>query len=211
MTIAAGPIGQGPIGSSGGANYSMLVTHGTFTLSMQGAGKLITDIYPSGQFFITTYPSGFKQDIVYNIQSGTFTATFNDATVSRGKGLEALSGSFASTGHAVDFGKGLNLQSTVGAFTLTGQTQNYQIHISILPVSQAFTITFNDATVTAQFPYPITPQTFVLTGQSADVTAQRTIQVTEPTTFTYTGHDVQFRGWFSPYVPPAVWVEQQVA
>ena len=67
MTIAAGPIGSGPIGSSGGASYVMLVTSGTFTLSMSGAGKLITDIYPSGQFLITTYPSGFKQDIIYSI------------------------------------------------------------------------------------------------------------------------------------------------
>lgn len=205
------PIASGPIAASGGASYSMLVTHGTFTLSMQGAAKLITDIYPSGQFFITTYPSGFKQDILFGIQSGTFTATYNTAVVSRGKGLEALSGSFAYTGQDFEFGKDLNLQSTVGSFALTGQTQNYEIHISILPVSEAFTITFNDATVTAQFPFPVTPQTFALTGQTAEITAQRTINATEAQTFTYSGFDVKFKGWFSPFVPPAVWTEQEVA
>ena len=46
--LASTAIGQ----ASTNANYQLSVNSGTFTLSMQGAAKLITDIYPTGTFTI---------------------------------------------------------------------------------------------------------------------------------------------------------------
>ena len=166
MTIASGPIGNGPIGSSGGANYVLSVTHGTFTLSMQGAGKLITDIYPSGQF--TLSGQALLNPVSLNIvaDSGTFTYTGSAVTVSLGKGifLEPI-GTFTTTGNAVDFQANLSPDAEVGVFTVTGQTQSYIVHVSIIPPAATFTLTGNE--VIFGFDIDAETGTFALTGQDA--------------------------------------------
>jgi len=206
MTIAAGAIGSGAIGSSGGANYSMAVTHGTFTLSMQGAGKLITDLYPSGQFTLSGQP--LLNPVAYNyaIQSGSFGLTGNNVTIGLGKGifLEPV-GTFATTGQAVSFQKNLSPDAQVGTFALTGQDQSYEIHISIIPPAATFTLTGQD--VIFNFPIEAEVGTFALTGIAATLRHGRILSVTDAAQYTYQGKDVKFRGWFSPTLPPAIWTD----
>ena len=206
MTIASQPIAGGPIASSGGANYAMSVTSGTFTLSMQGAAKLITDTYPSGTFVLSGQPIGFREEYAYPIQSGTFTLTGQLTTASIGKGifLEPI-GTFASTGHAVSFQKNLSPDAQVGVFTLTGQDQTYAIDISIIPPAATFTLTGNE--VIFGFDIDAETGTFALTGQSAALRHGRTISIPDAQAYTYQGYEVKFRGWFSPFVPPAIWTD----
>ena len=208
MTIASGPIGNGPIGSSGGASYVMEVTNGTFTLSMRGAGKLITDVYPSGQFVVSGGPVGFREDYAYPILSGSFATTGHSADGSLGKGivLEPI-GAFVSTGHAVTMQKNLSPDAALGVFTYTGQPQNYRIAVSVVLETQAFNVTFNDAAVTAQFPFPVNTQAFATTGQAVAITAQRKLNTSDVPQFLLTGQDVKFRGWFTPFVTPAIWTD----
>ena len=206
MTIASGPIASGAIASSGGANYSMAVTHGTFALSMQGAGKLITDIYPSGQFTLSGQP--LLNPVAYNyaIQSGSFGLTGQNVVVSLGKGvfLEPI-GTFTLTGQAVSFQKNLSPDAQVGTFTLTGQDQTYAIQISIIPPAATFTLTGQD--VIFNFPIDAEVGTFALTGIAATLRHGRILSVTDATAYTYQGKDVKFRGWFSPTLPPAIWTD----
>ena len=206
MTIASGAIASSAIASSGGANYSMAVTHGTFTLSMQGAGKLITDLYPTGQFTLSGQP--LLNPVAYNyaIQSGSFGLTGQEVIVSLGKGvfLEPV-GTFATTGQAVSFQKNLSPDAQVGTFTLTGQDQSYEIHISIIPPAATFTLTGQD--VIFNFPIEAEVGTFALTGIAATLRHGRILSVTDAAQYTYQGKDVKFRGWFSPTLPPAIWTD----
>jgi len=206
MTIASGPIASGAIASSGGANYSMAVTHGTFTLSMQGAGKLITDLYPTGQFTLSGQP--LLNPVAYNyaIQSGSFGLTGHEVIVSLGKGvfLEPV-GTFATTGQAVSFQKNLSPDAQVGTFTLTGQDQSYEIHISIIPPAATFTLTGQD--VIFNFPIEAEVGTFALTGNAAILRHGRTLTVADTAAYTYQGFAVKFRGWVTPVVPPEVWTD----
>ena len=206
MTIASGPIGNGPIGSSGGANYSMSVTHGTFTLSMHGAGKLITDLYPSGQFTLSGQPLLNPVAYNYEIQSGSFGVTGNTVIVSLGKGifLEPI-GTFATTGHAVSFQKNLSPNAQVGTFTLTGQDQSYEIHISIIPPAATFTL--SGQPVIFGFDIDADVGTFALTGVAATLRHGRVLSVADAAEYTYQGKDVKFRGWFSPTPTPAIWTD----
>ena len=209
MTIASQPIAGGAIASSGGANYAVSVTSGTFTLSMQGAAKLITDIYPSGTFSLSGQPIGFREAYAYPIQSGTFTLTGQPTTGSIGKGifLEPI-GTFALTGHAVSFQKNFSLNAQVGAFTLTGQDQTYAIDISIIPPAATFTLTGND--VIFGFDIDAETGTFALTGQNAALRHGRIISIPDAQAYTYQGYEVKFRGWFTPVVPEKTWSDAAV-
>ena len=206
MTIAAGAIGSGAIGSSGGANYSMPVTNGTFTLSMAGSAKLITDLFPSGQFIVSGQP--LLNPIAYNyaIQSGSFGLTGNTVIVSLGKGvfLEPI-GTFTTTGQAVSFQKNLSPNAQVGTFTLTGQDQSYEIHISIIPPAATFTLSGQD--VIFNFPIEAEVGTFALTGIAATLRHGRTISIADTQAYTYQGYEVKFRGWFTPFVPSEIWTD----
>lgn len=206
MTIASGPIGNGPIGSSGGANYVFSVNSGTFTLSMQGAAKLITDIYPSGTFVLSGSPLLNPVALNINAESGTFTYSGSTVVVSLGKGifLEPI-GTFASTGHAVSFQANLSPDAAPGSFTLTGQDQNYQIDISIIPPAATFTTTGQP--VTFAFRLDALVGSYAVTFQDAGLSAGRTLLAETAEPYTYQGFDVTFRGWFSPFVPPAIWTE----
>jgi|TARA_Y100000015_G_scaffold40321_1_gene45069 hypothetical protein len=206
MTIASGPIGNGPIGSSGGANYVLSVTHGTFTLSMQGAGKLITDIYPSGQFALSGQALLNPVSLNIGAEEGVFTYTGSTVAVSLGKGifLEPI-GTFASTGHAVSFQANLSPDAAPGTFTVTGQDQEYAIDISIIPPAATFTLTGQPATF--GFVLDPTTATFTLTGPDVVLSAGRTLSIANTESYTYQGYAVVFRGWFTPVVPSETWTE----
>ena len=89
--------------------YSLQVTSGTFTLSMQGAAKLITD----DQNF------GLIIDSVYN--NASFSLTGQNIVFDTGFGMVIDSGSFALTGQSIPFKKAMNVDLNNATFTLTGQ------------------------------------------------------------------------------------------
>jgi len=204
MTIAAGPIGAGPIGSSGGANFSMVVTHGTFTLSMQGAAKLITDIYPSGTFATSGQAVEFLNGYHFDIVNGAFVLSGQNAVGSLGKGLVADVGTFTYSGQPFDFFSGFNLTADVGTFAITGQTQDYEIHISLGDPVGTFTYTGQPVT----FHFLIDPETGVFTysGQTVSLKVARKI-VVDTAEFILTMQDFKIKGWFSPFVPPEIWTD----
>ena len=202
------PVASAPIAASAVTNTVMSVTKGTFTLSMQGAAKLITDIYPSGTFTLNGHP--LLNPVSFNIgaDSGSFTYSFSTLVVSLGKGivLEPI-GTFTYSGHAVTMQKNLSPDAAVGLFTLTGQDIDVEIVLTYAIQTGTFTFTGQDASVTAQRPFPVNQGTFTLTGQTADVTAQRPFPLGAEGQYTVTGKDVKFRGWLSPSPPAEIWTE----
>lgn len=185
----------------------MSVTHGTYALSLQGAGKLITDIYPSGTFTLDGRTINFDVGYAFAVDTGTFTQTGNDVAFAIGKGVVADSGTFALSVYNIETSVGLSPDAEVGVFTLTGQDIAItDLHISISPDAASFAATFQDASVTAQRPFPVDQGTFSLTVNDASVTAQRTLEIDDASYFA-SYYDVKFRGFFSPYVPPEIWTE----
>ena len=203
------PLGTTALGApTANEAYSLQVTSGTFTLSMQGAAKLITDIYPSGTFTLSgqsvglsagrpsTFTAGsftligqnidFDQnfgliiDSVYN--SATFSYTGQTVVFDTGFGMVLDSGSFALTGQSIDFKKDMNVSAATGTFTLTGQD-------AFKGVGEAFE--------RGQFTY---------SGQDVTMFAGRFLRP-ETSQYSYTFQDFKTKGWFSPTVPPAIWTE----
>lgn len=206
--LGTDPVASGPIAASATENSLLSVTSGTFTLSMQGAAKLITDIYPSGTFTYSGHP--LLNPVALNIgaDSGTFTYTFSTVGVSLGKGivLDPI-GTFTYSGHAVTMQKNLSPDAAVGVFTVTGHDIDVEIALTYIVNSGTFTLSGQDASVTAQRPFPVNQGTFTITGQSADVTAQRPFPLGTEGQYTVTGFDVKFKGWLSPNPPQTIWTE----
>tara|TARA_B100001059_G_C17838207_1_gene589755 strand:+ start:3116 stop:3745 length:630 start_codon:yes stop_codon:yes gene_type:complete len=207
MTVASGPIGNGPIGSSGGANYVLNATSGTFTLSMRGAAKLISDVYPSGTFTLSGQPTLNPVAYAFEAQSGAFTLTGNNASGALGKGIFFDPVTFATTGHAVTMQKHLSPDAAVGVFSLTGQVQTYEIHVSYILDPTAFILTGQDAGVTAQFKMTVTHGAFASTGHDVETTAQLKMQALVAEAYSLEGYEVKFRGFFSPVIPPETWTD----
>lgn len=206
--LGTDPVAHGPIGASATTNNLMSVNSGTFTLSMHGAAKLITDIYPSGTFALSGQPLLNPVSLNIGADSGTFTYTFQTVVPSIGKGIVLTPiGTFASTGHAVTMQKHLSPDAAVGVFTVTGHDIDVEIALTFIVNSGTFTLSGQDASVTAQRPFPVTTGTFALTGQSADVEAQRMFKLGAEGQYTITGFDVKFKGWLSPNPPQTIWTE----
>lgn len=203
---AFNPIASGPLAASGGANYALNVTSGTFTLSMQGAGKLITDIYPSGTFSVSGTQVDLDKSVKISAESGTFTTTTQPVTVVLGKGLEALAGTFTMTGNDVDMSAQRMLDAESGSFALSGQQIPAILDLSYIVDATTFAVTGQDATLDLRRRVDAQNGAFTLTGNDATITAQR-LFVVEADTYTYEGNDVKFRGFFSIYVAPETWTE----
>ena len=204
MTAFA-PLGSTAIGqASTNANYALSVISGTFTLSMQGAAKLITDIYPSGTFTLSGQSVGLSAGRPSNFSAGSFTLTGQNITFDYGFGLIANNGSFTLAGQNVIFEKGFGIGANSGSFSLTGQS---------IPFKKAMNVDLNNAT-------------FTLTGQDA---LKGVAEAFDRGQFTYSGQDVtlfvgrflrpvsgqynytfqnfKIKGWLSPTLPPAIWTD----
>lgn len=196
-----------PLGDARGVPYVMSVTHGTYALSLQGAGKLITDIYPSGTFTLDGRAVNFDVGYAFAVDTGTFTQTGNDVAFAIGKGVVADSGTFALSVYNIETSVELSPDAEVGVFTLTGQDIAItDLHISISPDAASFAATFQDASVTAQRPFPVDQGSYSITAQDLGFTSQRLFQI-DAKNYSVTRHNVKFRGFFSPYVPPEIWTE----
>ena len=168
---AFNPIASGPIAASGGASYALNVTSGTFTLSMQGAGKLITDIYPSGTFSVSGTQVDLDKSVKISAESGTFTVTAHLVTVAFGKGLEALHGAFTMTGNDVDMSIQRMLDAESGSFALSGQQIPAILDISYIVDVTTFAVTGQDATLDLKRRVDAQNGAFTLTGPDVELDA----------------------------------------
>ena len=204
--VAFSPIARGPLAASGGANYALSVTSGTFTLSMQGAGKLITDIYPSGTFAISGSELGLLVGENIFAESGQFTYSFSEFSIALGKGVEALNGSFTFSGKDVGFSVQRLLDADSGSFTLAGQDIPAILDISYIVDATAFSVTMSDIDrIGANYDIVADAGSFTATFQDNRVGRVISTDTLENMAYTLKGHDAVFRGFFSAYVPPETW------
>jgi hypothetical protein len=193
-----------PLGDARGVPYVMSVTHGTYALSMQGAAKLITDIYPSGTFTLDGRAVDFNVGYYFDAQSGSFAVTGQDVAFSIGKGIVFDTGTFTQTVYDVEFPVSLSPDAEVGEFTLSGQSVAFEIHVSIAAESGTFAVTGQDIPKTiSEIAGPVN---FVTTRNDIEFTVQRSFVLANGA-YTIEGLAVKFRGFFSPYVPPEIWTE----
>lgn len=198
------PLATTPLGtSSHNEAFTLVAQNGTYSLSMQGAGKLITDVYPSGTYTLNgrvialkvgygnmTFDTGsyslagqtisfsLGQGIVFD--TGTYTITTNDADLVPRYGVIAESLSVTLTGQ--DIGFDVLFKAPSGSYTLTGQD-------ALKGVGESFE-----------------SGTFATTLRDADFSIAMRANV-DAGSISVTGADVKFRGFFSAYIPPETWTE----
>lgn len=192
-----------PIADTRGAPYVLPVTHGQYAVSMQGAAKLISDIYPSGTFAVNGQTVGLSAQRPANFNSGTFTYTGHDVTLDQGYGIVVPSGTFTLTGQDVVFDTGYGIVWNKGEFAVTGQSITYGI--SINAETGSFALTGQDA---LKHYTPLTEfEIFAVYGKEVDFTVSLNLNCEVAQVATLSGQDVDFRGFLSPYVAPEIWTE----
>lgn len=188
--------------------YSLQVTTGTFTLSMQGAAKLITDIYPSGTFALNGRAVGLSAGRPSNFSAGSFTLTGQDITLDQNFGLiiDSVynSATFALTGQNVVFDTGFGAVINNGSFSLSGQSINFKIDMNIAADRGAFTLTGQDALKGVAEAFAV--GTFAYTGQDATLFVGRFLRPVSGE-YNYTFLNFKTRGWLSPHVPVEIWTD----
>ena len=191
-----------PLGDARGVPYTMTVSHGTYTLSLQGAGKLITDIYPSGQFTLDGRAAGLSAQRPFSVDAGSFASSGHDVQFDYGFGIVVDSASYTLTVQDVTFDTGFGLVGGSGSYTLTGQDINSNISMNALSGQYSLIGSELFKGVSEVFE----SGTFTLTLQNSDVTAQFHVS-TDAGALTVVGKEADFRGFFSAYVPPEIWTE----
>ena len=151
------PIAASPLGApSANETFSISAQNGVYALSLQGAGKLITDIYPSGAFLLNGRAVGLNIGNIITAENATYTLSgstadietrSNDANIllDRNYGLVAASESFTGTLHDATLMKGFGIIAESNAFALSGQDLILQIAVSISADSGSFVLTGQDA------------------------------------------------------------------
>ena len=95
------PIASAPIGTSGTSDFHVDLVSGTFTLSMHGAAKLITNVKDTGVFTVGGQTITFTKAMNVDLASGSFTLDGKVVALQGGKSMDAASGSFTYTGQAI--------------------------------------------------------------------------------------------------------------
>lgn len=189
-------------------NYALQVTTGTFTLSMQGAAKLITDIYPSGVFTLNGRSVGLSAGRPSTFTTGSFSLSGQDINFDQNFGLiiDSVynSATFALTGQNIVFDTGFGLAANNGSFSLNGQSLDFKIDMNISADAGSFAVTGQDALKGIGEAFDV--GTFTYTGQNATLFAGRFLRP-ESESFSITMQDFKIKGWFSPTVPDAIWTE----
>jgi len=200
---AFNPIANGPIAGSGGANYVINTTSGTFTLSMQGAGKLITDIYPSGQFSVSGTIVDLSAQRPLSVNSGTFTYSGQDVELDDGYGIVVDSGTYTLTGHTFILDTGFGIVWRKGEFVTTGHPVKKGISMS----AESGTYILEGQNAPKGVLEKADTAYFNLTVQDATLTAQLHLRAETLEYAPYKGHDIKVRGFLGAYVPPEIWTE----
>tara|TARA_Y100001954_G_scaffold147571_1_gene157024 strand:+ start:91 stop:723 length:633 start_codon:yes stop_codon:yes gene_type:complete len=203
------PLGTTALGSpTANESHSLQVISGTFTLSMQGAAKLITDIYPSGTFTLSGQSVGLSAGRPSNFSAGSFTLTGQNINFDQNFGLiiDSVynSASFSLTGQNIVFDTGFGMVLDSGAFSLSGQDINFKKDMNIAAERGVFTLTGQDALKGVAEAFD--RGQFTYTGQDATLFVGRFLR---PVTgeYSYTFKDFKIRGWFSPTVPAEIWTD----
>ena len=199
------PLGSTAIGqASTNANYALSVISGTFTLSMQGAAKLITDIYPSGTFTLSGQSVGLSAGRPSNFSAGSFTLNGQNITFDYGFGLIANNGSFTLAGQNVIFEKGFGIGANSGSFSLTGQSIPFKKAMNVDLNNATFTLTGQDALKGVAEAFD--RGQFTYSGQDATLFVGRFLRPVSGQ-YNYTFQNFKIRGWLSPTLPPAIWTD----
>ena len=205
------PLGSTALGqSSTNANYALSVTSGTFTLSMQGAAKLISDVYPFGTFLLDGKAVTMTAQRPADFDTGAFAYTGQDVELDQNFGLiiDTLynNSQFTYTGHDVVLDVGFGIGAETGSFSFTGQSINFTKQMNISAETGVFTYTGQDALKGIGEVFAV--GTFTYTGQTVDMSVQRLFSPVLAGAFNYSfAADTKTRGWFSPTVPPTIWTD----
>lgn len=114
------PLSSAPLGAAASGDKTILAGSGTFTLSMQGAAKLISDVYPSGQFTSDGQAITFSAQRAFVADAGTFTVSGQSLIIAGQFGIFAERGTFALAGQGATVTAQLSVAANNGSFILTG-------------------------------------------------------------------------------------------
>jgi len=188
--------------------HNMPVTSGTFTLSMQGAAKLITDVYPSGTFATNGQAVTFRANRPADFDTGVFTLTGQNITFDQNYGLiiDSVynSATFAYTGQNIVFDTGFGIAANNATFTFTGRDVDFTKQMNISADVGTFTYTGQDALKGVAEAFAT--GSFTYTGQAATLFVGRFLRP-ETGEYSYSFQDFKIRGWISPSVSEAIWTE----
>lgn len=208
MTIASSPIASGSLAASSSLNYSIQVVSATFTLSMQGAGKLITDVYPSGEFILDGRAIGFTAQRPANFDSGTFSLTGQDVILDQNFGLivDATynNAAFTYSGQDVVLDSGFGIVLPSEAFSLTGADVNFKIDLNLLPDVGAFNLTGQNAFKGVSEVFDV--GSFTYSGQDVALFIGRFIDAASGQ-YSYSFEDFRVSARVTIVVPPEAWTE----
>lgn len=208
------PIAQLAIGSATvSENFSMSAESGTYALSMHGAAKLITDIYPSGSYLLNGRAVDLKVGYYFATDAGQFTLTGTDAEtenrtddgkilLDRNYGFPILSGSFALTGNTVEIDTGFGLVTETAEYDISTFAANLNVRFSA-PSGQ-FTLT--GQSVTKDISEIAESGSFTVTGDDAFMFANRPM-VADAGSFNTSVFDIKIRGYLSFVASPKIYQE----
>jgi len=219
-------ITQLPIGSAATSeSFSLTAESGTYALSMHGAAKLITDIYPSGVYLLNGRIVDLKVGYAFSIDSGSFALSGTDAETENRTdntkvlldvnfGVPAETGVFTLTGQDVELDSGFGLVTESAAYVITLNNVNFNISMAVPSVS--YVVTGQDTSQKISEVFDAGSFTVVL--QDNAVFSNRIITA-ESISYTTSGKDVRFLGFLSPeparpdynevVVPDEIWVASQ--
>ena len=212
------PIAASPLGApSANESFSISAQNGVYALSLQGAGKLITDIYPSGEFLLDGRAVGLNTGNTITAESATYTLSgstadietrSNDANIllDRNYGLVAASGSYTVTLQDAALMKGFGIIAESNAYTLSGQDFTLQIAVSISADSGTFVLQGQNAA--RKISEVFDSGSFTLTANDADDLVYGRYIVVNSSSYIIAGQTVKFRGFLSPSVLPSIYTEQ---
>ena len=218
--LAFGAIAEFPLASATTAQaYSMDALSGTYALSLQGAGKLISDLYPSGSYILSGRAFNFDVGYKFDVANGAYSLTGTDAEteirtdVSKillniDFGVPADTGVFTLTYSTdLDFRKGFGIILDSQAYALTGRDVDLTKDMNIGAASGSYVFTGYDVSVTAQLNMAAANGSFALSGTDITYTKQMNMDFGFGS-YSNDGKDIDILGWLEPTPETELWTEQ---
>ena len=198
------PLATTPLGtSSHNEAFTLVAQTGTYAISTQGVGKLITDVYPSGNYVLNG--QAISLGVGYanmTFDTGTFSLSGQDLSFSLGQGIVFDTGTYTITVNDADLVPRFGVVAESLGFTLSGQ--NIGFDVLFKAPSGSYTVTGQDAFKGVGEGFD--SGTFTMTLRDADFNIAMRTKV-DAGSISLTGADLKFRGFFSAYIPPETWTE----
>lgn len=194
-------------------SFVLSVNSGTYAISLHGAAKLITDIYPSGSYLLNGRTVGLNIGNIITAENASYTLTGTDAeTETRNNAANVL----------LDRNYGIVADS--GTFTATMTDADLMKGFGIGAGSNAYTVTYNDINANVSFAAPtgsflmfgqpafkgigegFEAGSFTVTTQDASFIYGRAVYPVSHK-YTMTGNDITIRGFLSPVTTAKTYVE----